>query len=209
MIVAEEIRAIVFDFNDTLSPSNFLSVFKAYEDRLGMQASEFIRLYDEAGLLDLLMRGHFAKESEFWLEVCRLTSVDYDLTQEMVAKVANTRQLDSEMVDLVGRLRIDYQVALATDNLLETFDFWIERFALDKMFDVITNSAECGYLKTQPEFYDLLAKRLNLPKSAILMIDDSLEKLEVALSGGFQVCLFREAHQLKRLLSEAGILVGN
>lgn len=201
------IRAIAFDFNDTLSKANFVTAFQEYEDRLGMTAREFISCYERAGLLDSLMRGRYSSEREFWQEVSKLTGVNFELTQEMVRAVTESRHIDEYMLYLVKRLQCHWKVALATDNLLETFNLWVSQFALDSMFDVILNSAECGYLKKEPEFYQILAERLDVPVSTVLMIDDSMPKLQVAASCGMQIYLFQEAAALERHLVDLGLLI--
>jgi hypothetical protein len=42
---------LIFDFNDTISPSNFIQVIGEYEDKIGTSAISFIERYVNAGLL--------------------------------------------------------------------------------------------------------------------------------------------------------------
>jgi len=199
-------KVIVFDFNDTLSPSNFVQTFKRDENLLGMSVDEFVRAYIDNGLLRDLMMGRFSSENEFWRMVSQLTGVDLDLLTRMAEDVALSKCLDTEVMQLVDELRNRYKLALLTDNLLETFNFWVEKFALESKFDVIVNSADYGILKSNPEIYSVLLQILNVRAQEVLMVDDDPRNLSVAESVGIRTLCFVGAQQLERSLIKEGLL---
>ncbi len=199
-------KAIIFDFNDTLSPSNFVQTFKRYENLLGMSVDEFVRAYIDNGLLRDLMVGRFSSENEFWREVSQLTGVNFDLLTRMAEDVALSKCLDTEVMQLIDELRNRYKLALLTDNFLETFNFWVGKFSLKSKFDVIANSADFGMLKSEPEIYLLLLRILNAKAQEVLMVDDDSRNLSVAESIGIRTLRFVGARQLEDRLIREGLL---
>ena len=181
-------------------------IFKRYENLLGMSVDEFVSAYIDNGLLRDLMMGRFSSEKEFWREVSQLTGVNLDLLTRMAEDVALSRCLDTEVMKLVDKLRNRYKLVLLTDNLLETFDFWVERFSLKSKFNVIANSADYGILKSESEIYLLLLRSLGVRAPEVLLIDDDPCNLSVAELVGIRTLRFEGAQQLEDCLIREGLL---
>lgn len=198
-------KAIVFDFNDVLSPSNFMNVFYQFESQLGMTANELTTTYINAGLLDRLMIGEFSTEHDFWIAVSELTGIELQMLLSIKEEIVQSKALDEMVLDLVWKLKSKYKLALLTNNYRETFAFWIEKFKLSSMFDVIVNSADYGHIKPSPEIYWITLRLLEVSPKETIMIDDNLDNLITARNLGMETVEFQGAENLERQLSMKGI----
>lgn len=61
---------------------------------------------------------------------------------------------------------------------------------LDRMFDVVVPSGEVGYIKPQPEIYELAAHKLGLLPEECVMIDDIADFCDGARTAGMQAIQF-------------------
>jgi HAD superfamily hydrolase (TIGR01509 family) len=198
---------LIFDFNDTISPSNFIQVIGEYEDKIGTSAISFIERYVNAGLLSDLLIGKYKSEVDFWVGVSELTQVDLQVLLAIRQEVANTKTVDTELLELIYGLRKKSQLVLLTDNLLETFDYWVEKFSLNKYFHYIANSATHHMLKSNPSFYSQVLEQINSQPEQSVLIDDHQGNLDIALSLGMKVILFTGVDDLKSKLLHLGVVV--
>ncbi len=197
---------LIFDFNDTISPSNFIQVIANYEDKIGITATNFIEMYVNAGLLRDLLIGKYKSEVDFWADVSRLTKVDLQILLKIRRDVANTKKVDYKLLELIESLRKENYLVLLTDNLLETFDFWVEKFSLQSYFHFIANSANYHILKSNPLFYIQVLNQINSRPNKSILIDDYQKNLEVASSIGMKTLLYTGIVDLKSELMHMGII---
>lgn len=204
------IRAVVFDFNDTLSPSNFIEVFENFNGRLPRSGSEIVRAYVDAGLLEQLMRGKIT-ESDFWQGVADLTGVELSLLLDVTEEIKYAKVLDEDVVAVVRELSTKNEISLAllTENVRETFDFWVEKFELNHLFPYIFNSSTYGVLKNEEKFYHIMLAELDILPQQALLIDDNPVFLRAAATIDMHTILFRGAKELRRELSQLGLLSHN
>jgi HAD superfamily hydrolase (TIGR01509 family) len=199
-------KTLIFDFNDTLSPSNFIETIRKYEDQIGFNAEIFVKTYINAGLLDTLLSGGYKNEVAFWKDVSILTKTNLQILLKIRQDIAESKIVDSRMLLLIRKLRRNNKTALLTDNVLETFDYLVEKFALNEYFDVIANSARYGLLKSNPEFYIKVLEQLNVKPQDSFLIDDYQGNLNVASSLGLRTILYTGLDDLESKLLEMKIL---
>lgn len=198
-------KTIIFDFNDTLSPSNFIETIKKYEDQIGINAEIFVQTYIRAGLLDRLLRGEYISEVAFWNDVSVLTKTNLQILLKIRQDIAESKVVDPKMLLLIRKLRRNNKTALLTDNVLETFDYLVEKFALNEYFDVIANSARYGLLKSNPSLYIKVLEQLNAKPQDCMLIDDYQGNLNVASSLGLRTILYTGLDDLESKLLEMKI----
>lgn len=73
---------------------------------------------------------------------------------------------------------------------------------LDKLFDVVIASGDVGYIKPQPEIYQLVADRLGVALEECVMLDDILEFCEGARATGMHAIQFFTNQQAITELNE-------
>lgn len=204
--MAEKIKAVIFDFNHTISPENFFESFQKYENELGMSAKDILEFYVNSGLLDLVMLGEIS-EAEFWTKLSSKMGMPSEVLEKVAKEIQQSRQLDDKVMNIVRRLRKEgYQLALLTDNVQETLEFWVDKYQLEDYFDVIVNSAHYGLLKTDPEIYHLTLHNLGVRPGETLFVDDNPTNVELAERLGMKTLLFKDVEQLAKALRHYGLL---
>ena len=109
------------------------------------------------------------------------------------------------MVTLVHRLHQHYRLVLCS-NALDTLRAGLEaQPALLSLFEAVIISAEVGLRKPDPRIFELTARRLGLPLSACLLIDDKARNTAAAQAAGMQVITFVSLEQLRRELASRGL----
>jgi putative hydrolase of the HAD superfamily len=68
-------------------------------------------------------------------------------------------------------------------------------------FDGVFSTAEIGYKKNDPRFFESIIKALNVPGSEIIFFDDSQSKIDAARSLGIQAHLYKSGEQVFAILS--------
>lgn len=111
-----------------------------------------------------------------------------------------------ELLDKLHKVNIPlYSI---TDNVIEfiehfktKYDFW------PKFIDVIV-SAEVGFLKPNPEIYQILLNKHNLKAEECLFLDDYLPNIEGAQKIGMQAYQFSTALECENyLINKLGIII--
>jgi putative hydrolase of the HAD superfamily len=199
------VKAIIFDFNDTISPDNFVSSFEQHAQLLSMPAREAVSLYMGNGMLRSLMLGEIT-EQEFWQKLSCVAKIPIGVLMRVGRTIRDSRRLDPAVMRLVAWLHPYYRLALLTDNSRETFSVWVNRYGLETWFDAILNSAEYAMLKSNPEFYRLCLHRLQCDASEALLVDDSRNNIRLAGSLGLKTIHFSNSGQLRDELEKADLL---
>ena len=101
--------------------------------------------------------------------------------------------------DLLNNFQ-NYQLALATNHLSYLTD-WLKEINYLKNFQTIFSSALVGKEKPNQDYFELLAKTMNLNPNQILFIDDNQKNVDSANSVGFKSVLYqRKMGNLKNLI---------
>ncbi len=198
-------KSVVLDFNDTLSAIRFVEAFSKYQSDLPMPAAEVIELYIKNGLLTEVLTGRVS-ESEFWKRISIMTGTHPDVLSRVAVEICENRNVDPEMAAILEELKGCYKLALLTDNLQETFRYWLTRFGMINQFDVIINSSDIGITKSNPEIYRILVDRLKCRPAEVIFVDDRMSNIELACEMGMHGILFQSANLLRVQLVELGLL---
>lgn len=200
------VKAIIFDFNNTISPANFLESFEQHASKLSMPPADMVQLYLGNGLLKAVMLGEITEE-QFWKHLSSITGTPLITLMKVAENIRESRRLDSEIMRIVFRLKKVRRLALLTDNVGRTFDFWVEKYRLQDCFDVIVNSAKYGLLKGDPMIYSICLHKLECEPEEAVLVDDSPSNIKLAQDLGLKAILFENAKQLLGELNEFGLLV--
>jgi len=199
------VKAILLDFNNTISPANFLASFEQHAAELSMPPADMVQLYLENGLLKSVMLGKITEE-QFWKHLSSITGTPLGVLMKVAETIRESRRLDPEVMCLVHRLKKAYRLALLTDNVGQTFDFWVEKYRLWDYFDVIVNSAEHGLLKGDRRIYSLCLQELECKPEEAVLVDDSPSNIKLAQDLGLKTILFENAKQLFDELNVLGLM---
>jgi len=78
----------------------------------------------------------------------------------------------------------------------ETFPLMNGKFDFFDLLDDMVISGEAGYVKPEPEIYEIMLEKIGRPAQECLFIDDSLPNIQQAQKLGFQTIHFESPEQL-------------
>ena len=112
-------------------------------------------------------------------------------------------------VEVLRELRADgrYRLYALTNWSAETFPVALAQFDFLHWFAGILVSGAEKMRKPTPAFYQLLFERYAIRPAEALFIDDNLRNAEAARAVGLPTILFESPEQLRRVLTERGVLL--
>ena len=195
------IKAVIFDFGRVISAQKPASLFRSYEDELGLSP----------GVLNRVMFG-----SDAWQEtlVGRKTSDDYwreigpalglDTTEEIDAfrrRYHADEAINTGVVELIRRLHGRYKLAVLS-NSPPGLARWLDDWEILHLFDVVVCSGDEGITKPDPAIFGLALERLDVAPEEAVFIDDYPGHVEAARSLGLHGILFTTAQALESELDD-------
>lgn len=184
------IKAIVFDcFGVVLADS--LQVLMDELERKDQQAA------DEARELVRAVNKGLVLPAETRPKIAKLLGLT---VEEYHSKVRAGEVKDIRLMQYIQTLRPAYKTAMLSnigaDSLLKRFT----EAELTKHFDTVVASGEIGFVKPEPEAYEIVAQRLGVRLDECLFTDDRELFCVGATSVGMQAILYTDFVQFKQQL---------
>ena len=112
-------------------------------------------------------------------------------------------QFDEHMIDYLRSLRdAGIKTYMTTDQERYRGEHLRNTLGRGKVFDEIFFSAEVGYPKKDPAFFEHVHVAIGqVPREEVLFVDDSQDNIDAAKQFGFATHLFRNLDGLKRVLT--------
>jgi epoxide hydrolase-like predicted phosphatase len=190
------IKAIIFDFGRVISAQKPMSLFRGYEEELGI----------EPGTLNPIMFGSQAWEDAL---VGRKTSQEFwhtigpQLNLHTAEAVDGFRQryradeaLNEDVASLIQKLHGRYKLAVLS-NSPTGLAHWLREWGLYGCFDVVFCSGDEGIKKPDPAAFEITLKRLSVAPAEAVFIDDTVRHINAARSLGIRGVLFTTAEALE------------
>jgi HAD superfamily hydrolase (TIGR01509 family) len=174
-------RAIVFDFNGTLSDDEPL-LYEVYAELFAEQG----RPLTAAAYLDELAGNTEEEIVRRWLG-----RVDEELIAERIARYVE-RAADGRTVDDDVRAAVRYAaervpIGLVSAATREEIDPVVAAAGLDGLFSVVVASGDVAQGKPHPEPYERAAELLDLPPADVVAFEDTEAGVASAKAAGMQV----------------------
>jgi HAD superfamily hydrolase (TIGR01509 family) len=174
-------RAIVFDFNGTLSDDEPL-LYQVYAELFAEQG----RPLTAAAYLDELAGNTEEEIVRRWLG-----RVDEELIAERIARYVE-RAADGRTVDDDVRAAVRYAaervpIGLVSAATREEIDPVVAAAGLDGLFSVVVASGDVAQGKPHPESYERAAQLLDLAPEHVLAFEDTEAGVASAKAAGMQV----------------------
>lgn len=180
------IKAVIFDcFGVILGDAKQLRLSKL--DHTDPKKAEEVRaLYRAAD------RGFLTND-----EILQATSELFGIEPEEFAAEQDTAEVqNTELLDFIMSLRETYKVGMLSNvSSRERLGVRFEKGQLEAAFHTVVASGEEGYVKPQPEIYEIAATRLGVLPSECVMIDDIESFCEGARSVGMRAIQYTSNHQ--------------
>ena len=172
------IKAVLFDFWGTLVENGTYSPLRQTYNilRVRMSFSEFVRLFEAA-----VMTHNFEDQASAFAQAFEVFGLQpKDFLIEKLIGVWNSNKLLAKPYEETTRVlemlkEKGIKIALISNTPTSSTETVLEKYDLAKYFDAIVLSHDTGYLKSDPQMFDLALEKLGVSKDEAIMVGDSVE----------------------------------
>jgi putative hydrolase of the HAD superfamily len=203
----QDLEAVIFDFGRVISAQKPESLFRSYEEALGIPAGALNTLmFDHPAWEDALL-GRITPD-EYWRRVGPELGLETpEAVEGFRRRYDADERLNEEVAAIVRALHGRLPLAVLSNAPLG-LERWLDRWGLLPLFDVVFCSANEGVRKPFAEAYQRTLARLGVRAQGTLFVDDAWENVEAARRLGLQVHHFHNAASLAEDLRSRGLLSG-
>jgi len=199
------IKVIIFDFGRVISSQKPRSLFRAYENDLGLAPDTINQIMFDSSQWQAAMLGRQSAK-EFWYtigpELGLKSRVEID---EFRRRYHADESINTEVLDLIHQLHGRYKLAVLSNNP-PGLDRWLADWGILDLFDVLVCSGDEGLIKPDPAIYHLTLKQLGASSHEAVFIDDTAGHVETAQRLGMHGLVFTNASELRRELNNLMLL---
>ncbi|HEX7259446.1 MAG TPA: HAD family phosphatase [Candidatus Saccharimonadia bacterium] len=181
------IHAIIFDCFGVLYNDPSLDVIRPFVPE---PTPEYYRL---SRAFDL---GEMTKE-EFYAGLANIT---HQSTQDVAEHMEDTSGLNRELVERIRTHKPNYKIGMLSNISTAFLQQFLDNHNLRDLFDVIITSQEEGFMKPQPEIFNLTLGRLGVQPDEAIFIDDREDNIRGAEAVGITSILYKNNAQLNQEL---------
>lgn len=180
------IKAIIFDCFGVLL-GNAYKLHLAEVERTDPAKAKEVRAINHASDMGILSREETAN---YLSELFEIES------EELLEEQDRVEVPNEELLNYIATLKQNFKIGLLSNiSGRERLGIRFQPGQLDSHFDTIVASGDEGYVKPQPEIYEITATRLGVAPSECVMIDDIAEFCEGARAVGMQAIQFKTTQQ--------------
>lgn len=180
------IKAIIFDcFGVLLGDAHKMHIMQvqATDPKRAME----IRAINHASDMGILTR------QESTQAVSDLLGIE---PEELLHEQEQVEVPNLELLEFIASLKPRFKIGMLSNiSSRERVGIRFEPGQLDAHFDTIVASGDVGYVKPQPEIYEIAATRLEVQPSECLFIDDIADFCEAARGVGMHAIQFLNTQQ--------------
>ncbi len=195
------IKAIIFDFGRVISAQKPMSLFRGYEEDLGLAPGVLNRVMFGSEAWQEVLVGRKALD-DYWLEI------GPDLGLHTPAQIHAFRQryfgdeaINEGVLDLIHELQGQYKLAILS-NSPPRLAKWLADWGILDLFDVVVCSGDEGVAKPDRAIFELTLARLGVVAEEAVFIDDSPGHVEAARALGLRGIRFVTAEALRSELKD-------
>ena len=180
------IKAIVFDCFGVLLGNAYKTHLMELEQVDAERAKE-VRAVNHASDMGILTREETASA------ISTLFGMD---AEDFLAEQNQVEVPNAALLEYIADLRQHYKIGLLSNiSSRERLSIRFQNGELERCFDTIVASGDEGYVKPQPEIYEIVTTRLGVAPHECVMIDDIYEFCEGARAIGMQAIQFQTTQQ--------------
>lgn len=190
------IKAIIFDFGRVITAQKPLSLFRSYEEELGLDPDTINSIMFGSQAWQDTLLGRKTTE-EFWhLIGPELGLNTADEVNRFRRRYHADEAINEAVLDLIRKLRGRYKLAILS-NSPPDLTRWLADWEMRDLFEVVFCSGDEGMIKPDPAAFKLTLERLGVEPGEAVFIDDTPEHVEAARKLGIQGIIFTTAAALK------------
>ena len=195
------IRAIIFDFGRVISAQKPPSLFRRYEEDLGLKPDTINSIMFDSQAWQDALTGRETEEG-FWYAI----GPELGLSSPREIDAFRRRYRDDEainpgVVHLMRQLKGRYKLAVLSNsppNLAQ----WLVDWGIHDMFDVVFCSGDEGLVKPDPAAFKVVLERLEVGPEEAIFIDDTMDHVMAARMLGLKGILFTTPEALAEQLDD-------
>ena len=205
-MISATIKAVIFDYGNVLLDWNPRLVYRRYfpNDAEGME-----NFLNEVNFMEWNAqqdRGRTFKEGVADLSA-KFPQYAYLIQAYHDHWVDSIGGAYWETVEIMKQLKQSgYPLYGLSNWSAETFPHAREKYDFFELLDDMVISGAVGYVKPEPEIYQIILDKIQRPAQECLFIDDSLPNILQANKMGFATIHFISSTQLEDELTQMGIL---
>lgn len=190
------IKAIIFDFGRVITAQKPLSLFRSYEEELGLDPDTINSIMFGSQAWQDTLLGRKTTE-EFWhLIGPELGLKTADEVNRFRRRYHADEAINEAVLDLIRKLHGRYKLAILS-NSPPDLTRWLVDWEMRDLFEVVFCSGDEGMIKPDPAAFKLTLERLGVEPGEAVFIDDTPEHVEAARKLGIQGIIFTTAAALK------------
>jgi epoxide hydrolase-like predicted phosphatase len=190
------IKAIIFDFGRVISAQKPLSLFRRYEDELGLGPGTINSVMFDSQAWQKALVGRKTVE-EFWYEIGPELGLN---SHEEIDAFRNRywadENINTNVLKLIQKLHGHYRLAVLS-NAPPGLSQWLADWRILDFFDLVFCSGDEGVVKPDAMPFEVTLERLGVQPGEAVFIDDTTENVEAARKLGLHGILFTTAEELE------------
>lgn len=197
-------QAVVFDFGGVLTKEFDRDlVVRFLCDSLHLSKDDFEKVNLEKR--HSLRKGK--TDEEFWLSFAKEKGISLgtDWIHDFTAIRKKALSINDEMYQVAEELKKKKVVVALLSNVDDRLASFLRRAGLYQPFDPCLLSCDLQMRKPDPKIYEHLLKRLDLPATDVIFIDDKVENVEAAKNMEIDAILFESTAQVRQELEKRGL----
>ena len=197
------IKAIIFYFGRVISAQKPLSLFRSYEEDLGLTLGTINPIMFGSRAWQDALVGRKTGE-EFWHEIGPELGLHTPEAIDAFRRRYHAAEAINEgVLDLIRQLRLQGHYKLAVlSNSPPGLAQWLADWGMLDLFDVVFCSGDEGVAKPDPAAFEVTLEQLCVSAEEAVFIDDTLGHVEAAQALGLHGILFTSAEALTDQLDD-------
>ena len=205
-MTSSTIKAIIFDYGNVLIDWNPRNVYRRYfpDDPQGME-----NFLSEIKFME--WNSHQDRGRSF-AEGVAILAEQFPQYADLIRAyhenwVESIGEAFTGTVEILKRLKLaGYPLYGFSNWSAETFPLIRAQYDFFDLFDDMVISGAVGFVKPEPEIYQIMLDKIGKPAQECLFIDDSLPNIQQANKIGFATIHFQSPAHLERELKQFGLL---
>jgi putative hydrolase of the HAD superfamily len=194
------IKAIIFDFGRVISAQKPSSLFRGYEEDLGLAPGKLNEIMFGSEYWQEALVGRKTIE-EFWYAIGpKLGLNSLDKIDRFRRRYRSDEAANEGVLDLIRRLQGHYKLAVLS-NSPPRLSQWLADWKMLDLFDTVFCSGDEGVVKPDPAAFEITLERLGAEPDEAVFIDDTMEHVEASRKMGLNGILFTTAEALEEDLA--------
>jgi putative hydrolase of the HAD superfamily len=193
------IKAIIFDFGRVISAQKPMSLFRSYEEDLGLAPGVLNQTMFGSPVWQDVLVGKKGLD-DYWREIGPALGLQ---TPERIdafrRRYHDDEALNEGVVGVIRGLRGRFRLAVLS-NAPPGLPGWLADWSVLELFDLVFCSGDEGVAKPEPRAFELTLERLGVAPGEAVFVDDTLGHVEAARALGLHGIHFTTAQALSREL---------